>query len=55
MKMKCDVSAYLILGRENTNGRPVAQIVKDAVKAGFTIIQVRSKEESATQLIEDCK
>lgn len=55
MKMKCDVSAYLILGRENTNGRPVAQIVKDAVKAGFTIIQVRSKEESATQLIKDCK
>ena len=55
MKMKCDVSAYLILGRENTNGRPVAQIVKDAVKAGFTIIQVRSKEESATQLIDDCK
>lgn len=55
MKMKCDVSAYLILGRENTNGRPVAQIVEAAVKAGFTIIQVRSKEESATQLIEDCK
>lgn len=54
MKMKCDVSAYLILGRENTNGRSVAGIVEDAVKAGFTIIQVRSKEESAIELVEDC-
>ena len=55
MKMKCDVSAYLILGRENTNGRRVAEIVEQAVNAGFTIIQVRSKVESARELIEDCR
>lgn len=55
MKMKCDVSAYLILGRENTCNRSVAEIVEAAVKAGFTIIQVRSKEESAQELIEDCR
>lgn len=53
--MKVDVSAYLVLGRENTNGRPVEEIVEAAVKAGFTIIQIRSKEESALELIEDCK
>jgi len=53
--MKVDISAYLVVGRENTNGRPVEEIVEAAVKAGFTIVQIRSKEESALELIEDCK
>lgn len=53
--MKFDVKAYLIAGRENTNGRPVADIVEDAVKAGFTFIQIRSKVEDAKELLEDCK
>lgn len=53
--MKVDVSAYLVVGRENTNGRPVENIVCDAVKAGFTTVQIRSKTESALELIEDCK
>lgn len=53
--MKADISAYLVVGRENTNGRPVAEIVEAAVKAGFTTVQIRSKEESALELIEDCK
>lgn len=53
--MKVDISAYLVVGRENTNGRPVESIVADAVRAGFTCIQIRSKEESARELIEDCR
>lgn len=53
--MKFDVKAYLIVGRENTNNRSVASIVEDAVKAGFTFIQIRSKVEDAKDLIEDCK
>lgn len=53
--MKVDVSAYLVVGRENTNDRPVSEIVGAAVKAGFTTVQIRSKEESALELIEDCK
>ena len=53
--MKADISAYLVVGRENTNCRPVAEIVDAAVKAGFTTVQIRSKEESALELIEDCK
>jgi len=52
--MKFDISKYLILGRENTNGRSVEEIVKVAVEAGFTFIQIRSKEESAIEMIEDC-
>ena len=53
--MKVDISAYLVVGRENTNGRPVAQIVEDAVKAGFTCVQIRSKTASALEMIEDCR
>lgn len=47
-----DLSAYLVVGPENTNGRPVAQIVKDAVEAGFTCVQIRSKTASAREMIE---
>ncbi len=53
--MKVDVSAYLVLGRENTLNRPIENIVEQAVQAGWTCIQIRSKEESALELIEDCK
>lgn len=49
---KFDISAYLIIGPENTKGRPVSTIIKDAVKAGFTCVQIRSKHASAKELIE---
>ncbi|WP_407428088.1 thiamine phosphate synthase [Treponema sp.] len=53
--MKVDISAYLVVGRENTNGRPVSKIVEDAVRAGFTCVQIRSKTASAREMIEDCR
>lgn len=53
--MKVDISAYLVVGRENTNGRPVAEVVGDAVRAGFTCVQIRSKTASALEMIEDCR
>lgn len=53
--MKVDISAYLVVGRENTNGRPVAKIVEEAVRAGFTCVQIRSKTASALEMIEDCR
>ncbi|MBR0031718.1 MAG: thiamine phosphate synthase [Treponema sp.] len=53
--MKVDISAYLVVGRENTNSRPVAQIVEEAVRAGFTCVQIRSKTASALEMIEDCR
>lgn len=46
-----DISAYLVVGPENTNGRPVKDIVFAAVKSGFTIVQVRSKVASAREMI----
>lgn len=49
-----DISAYLVIGPENTNGRPVGQVVTAALKAGFTCVQVRSKVASARELIDLC-
>ena len=47
-----DISAYLVVGPENTLGRPVEEIVRAAVRGGFTCVQIRSKEISARELIE---
>lgn len=52
MRKILDISSYLVIGPENTTGRPVAPIVKDAVEAGFTCVQIRSKVASARELIE---
>lgn len=46
-----DISAYLVIGPENTLGRPVDEVIRQAVQAGFTCVQVRSKECSARELI----
>lgn len=51
MRKKLDISAYLVVGPENTLGRPVEEIVRAAVDGGFTCIQIRSKVASARQLI----
>lgn len=50
--MKIDLSAYLIIGPENTEGRPVEDILKSALDAGFTCVQLRSKKASAREMIE---
>lgn len=49
---RLDISAYLVIGPENTLGRPVADVVAQALDAGFTIFQVRSKVAGARELIE---
>ncbi|SJL83354.1 thiamine phosphate synthase [Vibrio palustris] len=51
MRTKLDLSAYLVVGPENTLGRPVADIVAQALSAGFTCVQIRSKNASARELI----
>ena len=47
-----DISKYFVIGPENTKGRPVADIVRAVVDAGFTCIQLRSKEAGAREMIE---
>lgn len=55
MRKHLDISAYLVVGRENTFKRPVGDIVNAALTAGFTCVQLRSKEESVHELLEDCR
>jgi thiamine-phosphate pyrophosphorylase len=52
IRKNIDISAYLVVGPENTKGRPVATIIKDAIEAGFTCVQIRSKVASAIELIQ---
>ncbi|MEL1134547.1 thiamine phosphate synthase [Desulfitobacterium sp. THU1] len=52
IREKLDISAYLVVGPENTKGRPAAPIIQAAVEAGFTCVQIRSKIASARELIE---
>jgi thiamine-phosphate diphosphorylase len=52
IRKNLDISAYLVIGPENTKGRPVWAIIKAAIAAGFTCIQIRSKVASAIELIE---
>lgn len=52
IRKKFNISAYLVVGPENTKDRPVISIVKDAIEAGFTCVQIRSKIASASELIQ---
>ena len=51
MRKNFDLSAYLVIGSENTNGRPVGDVIAEAVRAGFTFVQIRSKVAEARELI----
>ena len=51
MRKDLDISAYLVVGPENTMGRPVSDVIAQALRAGFTCVQIRSKECSARDLI----
>ncbi|SEN67154.1 thiamine-phosphate diphosphorylase [Mesobacillus persicus] len=52
IRKNINISAYLVVGPENTKNRPVGTIIKDAIEAGFTCIQIRSKVASALELIQ---
>ena len=51
MRNKFDLSAYLVIGPENTNGRPIARVIAEAVCAGFTFVQIRAKNTDAREVI----
>ncbi|WP_404331776.1 thiamine phosphate synthase [Mesobacillus maritimus] len=52
IRKNIDISAYLVVGPENTKGRPAVTIIKDAIEAGFTCVQIRTKVASAIELIQ---
>lgn len=52
MREKFDISAYLVLGPDDTHGRPVAEVVRDALRGGVTFVQLRAKHSDAGEIIE---
>ena len=52
MRTKIDLSAYLVIGPENTHGRSVVRVIAEAVRAGFTFVQIRAKGADASEVIE---
>lgn len=52
MRDKFDLSAYFVVGPENTKGRRVLDVIEESIEAGITFLQIRSKEVSAKELIE---
>ena len=52
MREALDISAYFVIGPENTKGGDVAALIQDVAAAGFTCIQLRSKTASARELID---
>lgn len=52
MPKNFDLSAYLVIGPENTLGRDPLMVIEEAVQAGFTMIQIRSKVTEAKALID---
>ena len=54
MRKNFDLSAYLVIGPENTD-KPVDEVVKAAVAAGFTFVQIRAKNSSARETIQILK
>lgn len=55
MRKNLDISKYFVVGPENTQCRPVTQMLHAVVDAGFTCIQIRSKETDARELISLCR
>ena len=51
MREALDISSYLVIGPENTLGRPIEDVIGAALGAGFTCVQVRSKVCSARELM----
>ena len=42
-----DLSAYFVVGPEDCKGRPVTDVVDDALRGGATFIQLRAKKMAA--------
>ena len=52
MRKRFDLSAYLVIGPENTHGHPVTYVIAEAVRAGFTFVQIRAKHSDAREVID---
>jgi phosphomethylpyrimidine synthase len=50
MRDNFNLSAYFVVGPEDTKGRPVADVVEEALRGGATFIQLRAKNADAKEL-----
>jgi len=51
-KAKLDVSLYFITGDKFSRGKTVTRVVREAIRGGATVVQLREKEFTARRLIE---
>jgi phosphomethylpyrimidine synthase len=52
MREHFDLSAYLVLGPDDTHGRRVEDVVAAALRAGISFVQLRAKHSDASDIIE---
>ncbi|MCC8095055.1 MAG: thiamine phosphate synthase [Tannerellaceae bacterium] len=52
MNSPFDLSLYLVTDRELALGRPLEQVVEEAVKGGVTLVQLREKQASSKEFYE---
>ena len=50
MRDSFDLSSYVVLGSQDTKGRPLTEVVDDALHGGATLIQLRDKQADAKEL-----
>ena len=50
-----DLSLYLVVGPGDTGGRPLADVVLDAVAGGVTAVQLRWKDAPARRFVEEAR
>ena len=49
MRDSFDLSAYFVVGPEDCKGRPLTDVVDEALRGGATFIQLRAKEADASE------
>ena len=52
MRDNFDLSAYFVVGPEDCKGRPLTDVVDQALRGGATFIQLRAKEADASELTD---
>jgi thiamine-phosphate pyrophosphorylase len=54
-KREADLSLYLVIGPDDTRGRPICDVVLGAAEGGVTAVQLRRKDHSARAFVEEAR
>ena len=52
MRDSFDLSAYFVVGPDDCKGRPLTDVVDQALRGGATFIQLRAKKADASELTD---